>query len=228
MIEHVEYGGKSFKLHPYSTIQERDLILYTELNDTYDIDHIFYMLGVKFDYTNMSKDEKIALLYKIRAISVGDTIELKYICNSCGKPVETSLSINDIIEHGDLTTKYKELELKESFSDNISDYTDYNLEELDIDIYEQVEKFIEDNKVKFNFFKPTTCPICNNKNVIELNEKLLYENLSEDTLTSFYKCIDDMTFHGGYTKLCIDSMLPFERSILYNLLLNKLDEMKGS
>ena len=49
--------------------------------------------------------------------------------------------------------------------------------------------------------------------------------MSEDSAASMYQTYNDFVFHGKYSKLDIDSMYPFERTILISLLNKTIEEM---
>jgi hypothetical protein len=49
--------------------------------------------------------------------------------------------------------------------------------------------------------------------------------MSEDSLMSIYQTYNDLTFFGKYTKQDIDTLYPFERTILISLLNKTREDM---
>lgn len=226
MIAKLEYGGKTITLKPYLTSQERDILIYSSVTEKLNIDDIIEMLSPNIEYSGtLTKAEKISILYKLREISIGDEIDVKYACGGCKRTIETSISVSDIIENREIRD-YKGFKLKEVFSNDINKYVqNINADELDIDVYDDLADYIEQNKVKFSFEVPSMCPLCNHINNVNIEDtKFIIDNLSEDVIATFYKSCADMIFHGNYSKESIDNMYPFERNIFIGLLNKQLEE----
>jgi hypothetical protein len=60
------------------------------------------------------------------------------------------------------------------------------------------------------------------------SDKYVIDCLSEDSLVSFYKSITNLVYFGHFSKLDIDSMFPFERSIYNGLVQANINEYNNS
>jgi len=224
----IKYNDRHIILKPYNTVTERDILLYTA--GDYDFESLMEILKPYITmkgpvtYENLSHVEKLNILLELRNGSVGEAFPFIKKCSKCEKSYETEVQFTDVIKEGNLRD-FKGFKLHEAFSTDYNDYVDFDIDELDVDIYDELTKYIDDNKTKFNFIASTKCDYCRHTNYIEITEKQLIENLSEDTLAGFYQSITNLVYHGKFSKLDIDSMLPFERS-LYITLVN--EEIKKS
>jgi len=221
----LRYNDKVITLTPYNTIQERDILLYT--SGKYEFDALMEIVedNIKihepYTYNDLSNNEKMYILLELRHISVGEVFSFIKKCESCGEKYELDIQFENVLKEGNLSS-YKDFKLKEAFSNDYNDYVDFDIDELDIDIYDDLVNYIEEHKTKFNFTAESKCIHCGNINNVTLLKKHLIENLSEDTLTNFYHTIGSMVYHGHYSKLDIDSMLPFERSVYLSILNEEL------
>jgi len=217
----LKYNNKVITLLPYNTLTERDILLYT--SGEYDFESLMDIvkdnihINPPFTYDELTYNEKLNILLELKNGSVGEVFSFIKKCDKCGNKYETNVSFNNVLKEGHLED-FKGIKLKEAFSDNYSDYTELDIDELDIDVYDELIKYIDNNKTYFDFITETKCEHCGYINKLKLTEKHLVENLSEDTLANFYQSISSMVYYGSYSKLDIDSMLPFERSIYLSLL----------
>ena len=86
---------------------------------------------------------------------------------------------------------------------------------------------IKRNQVKYNFVKKCSCLKCKSENSFYIGDiKYIIESLSEDTLMSMYRTYNDMCMFGNYNKRDIDSLYPFERTILIGLINKTREDMK--
>lgn len=219
-----EYSGKSFELNPYITLQEKDLLLLSMLEqDT--LDNALEICKIdKETIQTLSENEKKAMLLKLREISIGGEMNVKFKCRSCGNGNENTISISNIIENPGI----KDERIKDKFSivteDNIQEFVDFNIDDLDFDEYEKLLEIAKQTQTKFNFACPVYCQKCQTLNRVDIsNEKFILENMSEDTLMGLYQTYSDLSFFSHYTKQDVDSLYPFERTILISLL-NKTRE----
>lgn len=213
---------KHFNLKPYCTEQEKNILL-TSSFEISDMDTVLDILNFKSDY-ELSDNEKKVLLYKYREISIGDEVDIKFTCDSCGQGNDGFLELgNFVIEAKRNDPDIKNLQ-KEVNDNNIHEFVDFDPDELDLDEYEALKQRISENQISFNFIKSTKCLKCKAEKKFDLSSpKYIIEIMSEDTLMTLYKSYNYMIFFGNYSKQDIDSMLPFERSIFIGLL-NKTKE----
>ena len=183
MFKTIKYGfeesQRSFDLIPYKSWQEREILLAISLNEeeftTNGIDKIFEYLTTNIipkENYDISKEEKIYLLYMLRSISIGESINTKNICSECNKPFDTELEINDFLKPPKEFNKtlsidnftlyfkdtFRKSEIEEFFykiKNNINsiETTDIDeikefIENLDIEFDEVLINFINNNKTK--------------------------------------------------------------------------------
>ena len=220
MLKILKYSDRYIRLKPYKTKDERDIILYT--SDKYDFDEVLKMLDKYIEsnipLSEMSYTEKFNILLQLKNISVGETFSLICNCNECNKKYEEDSYFIDTIENTGIIPDFNDIVFKKEYHENINDYVDFDMDELDVNDYDIIQEHIDKYRTKFNFKFKTTCPFCNNESTLELTEKTLIENLSDDTIGNFYKVISSMVYFGNYTLTDINEMYPFERSIYLGLL----------
>lgn len=221
-----EYSNKKFTLQPYNTSTEKDILLLSAMGEP-TLDDILDLCNISDEIVStLTTEEKMALLMKLREISVGSDINLKFECKHCNSGNENAIMLSDIIQESNITNSKIIDKFKTPNDENINDFinTDINIEELDLFEYEVLIKEIREQITKFNFKKPIICQKCKGINHIRIdNKEFIIENMSEDSLKSLYQIYNDMMFFGSYTKQDIDSLYPFERMILVSLL-NKTRE----
>ncbi len=221
----LKYNNKVITILPYSTLQERDLLLYT--SGVYEVDSVFdivkdnFSINKPFSISNLTDIEKKFLLLEIRQISVSEVFSFIKTCNKCNKKSEINVTFDKVLSEGNLKP-WKNYQINEAFSHDYNKYVDFDIDELDLNNYDELTKYIDDNKTKFNFNKNVQCIHCENIQEISLTINHIIENLSEDTLTNYYQSIASMVYYGHYSKIDIDSMIPFERSIYLSLLNEEL------
>lgn len=221
-----QYNDKKFYVKPYTTSIEKDILLSEQFVEN-DINAVLMILD--FDISIIEKlsiNEKIALLYKIRSISVGETIPIKYKCKHCSAGNDVELEITDIVKEPNTKNEKVKDVYKDLSYENMSEFVpDIDIEELDFDDYEKLFTEIKDSITTFDFIKKNKCIKCKKHNNIDISKKVV-SNMSEDSLTSLYQSYNDLIQFGSYSKLDIDSMLPFERSIFIGLLNKTKEELK--
>ncbi len=213
----LKYSGKTVQLSPYNTSKERDVLVYNELTDEPNLEEMLNILGGDGCISDL---ERKAIILKLREISVGEEVPVKFVCDSCKTPNDTAINISDVIEAGTLDGDIFEV----LTDDNIDKFTGINIDELDIDEYDKLKEHIEENQTKFNFIKTARCQMCSTEHKFDISDTAYISKiLSEDSILSLYQSIGDLVFFGHYTKEDVDGMLPFERSI-YIGILNKTRE----
>lgn len=219
------YSGKEFVITPYNTNQEKQILLLDLLGSEDQINGALRIIGVQDDVIeSLSEKEKIALLYKYRTVSIGDEIALGYKCKHCKTPNEVGLDINDLVTSNNITNDKIVDQFKKVTEDNINDFLNVDIDDLDLDEYDQIFNEVRQSITKFNFVRESSCIKCHETNYIDI-EKDVIKYMSEDTLMSMYQTYNDLTFFGKYTKQDIDSLYPFERTILIGLLNKTREEL---
>ncbi len=220
-----EYGGKKFNIVPFTTAQEKELLLLGTISEP-NLDNALEICGIDTNDLNLSTEEKIAMLYKYREISVGDEIHLKFKCKHCESPNENSLSISNTVISGNVSNEKIKDQFKRLTEENFQDFLNVNIDDLEIDQYEKLYKEAQDSVTRFDFRKPILCQKCGQTNHIRIDQpEFVVDNMSEDSLMSIYQTYNDLTFFGKYTKQDVDTLYPFERTILISLLNKTREDM---
>lgn len=222
----IEFNALSQKIYiePYRTYQEKDLLLvpsYTDVNDDKVLDVALDILKISKDTLNkLSIDEKKALIYKFREISVGENFEIKYQCKHCKMPNSSEVSIANIIKKPIKKSDYvidlhrlpiNEQDLKHNFIKNI--------DKLDYEEYENILLNIKDYLTYYDFTVKVKCLSCKKENVLSIyNNQFILDMISDDSITSLYKNYHALIFYGKWGKNDIDNLYPFERQIFVELL----------
>lgn len=219
-----KYSNKEFTVSPYNTLQEKDLLLLSAV-DNVNLDDALKICDVHYDtISTLSKDEKIAYLYKLREISVGEEVSVNFTCTHCKTKTDNTLNISNIIKDPikadlEVIDQYEKLT-----EDNIEQFINICTDDLDLEEFEMLFTRVEESTTTFNFIKPVICQACKKENKINISsDEFVIDNMSEDSLTSIYQTYNDMVVLGNYTKLDVDSFYPFERTIFLSLL-NKTKE----
>ena len=85
-------------------------------------------------------------------------------------------------------------------------------------------ELVKKNVTTFSMIKESKCMNCQHTHYFDVSGKdYVINSLSEDTIMSLYQTISDLVFFGKDTKIDIDSMIPFERSLFVGIL-NKIRE----
>lgn len=216
-----QLGDKEFLLKPYTTAQEKEILLLSSFAVD-DFDRIFEILDYRYDgdLSELSDDEKKVLLYKFRDISVGDEVDVKFVCNHCKVSNENKIEATNFVVSN---IKNDDFILQKNIpvtDENLHEFVPHiDVDELDLQEFEDLKQKVKDNQISFNFIKSTSCLNCRTPKTFDMSDKkYIIEILSEDTLMTLYKTYNYMIYFGHYTKTDIDNMLPFERTILTGLL----------
>lgn len=216
-----EYGNKKFKIQPFTTAQEKDILLLNNLDEE-NIDEALSIFG--FEDDSLTDYEKKALLYKFREISVGEVMPVSYKCTECKHPNESHISVENNIIPGNITDERIKDAFKPFSEENIQDFLNIDIDDLDLDEYEELLKEVKNSVTKFDFIKEDKCLKCGSINYIDISNNVV-DCMSEDSLQSMYQIYNDLNFFGSYTKQDIDSLYPFERTILIALLNKTREEL---
>lgn len=238
--------GKKVKLRPYSTKQERDVLLLQQIQSD-DLDfcleeslRVFYFEeDNSIKISELSTQEKVLIFYLYRSISVGDEGTITYECNKCSE-VNTVKVVFDFYERlkNENQNGIRFLD-KELNADNLHEFiskeyllqhnikTDNiqeTLDELDLSLFEEIQKNVQEIKEKINFNRILKCQRCKEESLMDCSKlQFLLNHVSEQDLIIIYEATTILVTYG-YTKTDIDNMIPFERSILIDLMTKHLNE----
>lgn len=214
----VDYG-KVVYVTPFNSFQEKQILLMLSLDEESTLDDCLEILkdNIDTDYKNLTDNEKVILLYKLRGISTGESIPVQFKCKNkdCKAPNSQEIIVTDLFTKGTIENdKFDTLT-----DDNFQDYVDLDIDELDLDEYDKLFEEIQNKKTKFNFIKQNKCHKCGTLHNFDISTpKFLIDNMSEDSLMSIYQSINNLVFFSHYNKEDVDNMLPFERTVLFGLL----------
>ena len=217
------YGNKSFNISPYTTEQEKAFLLLSSL-EANSLDAGLNILDIEEE---LSKEEKIALLYKFRSISVGDVLPMSYTCKHCQQVNEIELELGEIVTEKELTDDRLKNAYKILTDENFQDFCNVQVDDLELDEYDELFEKAKNEIIQFNFIKTHNCLQCKGDNNFDISgdEEQVIENMSDDSLMSLYQAYSDLNFFGNYSKIDIDSMYPFERTIFIGLLNKTREDM---
>lgn len=215
---------KTFLIEPYTTKIEKDILLSLDF-DILDIDVYLDILNFRTEH-ELTEIEKKLILYKHREVSLGDDINVSYVCNKCKIRNDTAIELSNFVKPGSRNDSDIIKIIKPVTDSNLSDFLKekIDIDNLDIEEYEKLFQRVKDNQPTISFIKESKCINCKHIKYFDVsNTKYILETLSDDTLMTLYKTYSSLIFFGKYSKLDIDSMYGFERTIFLGLL-NKLRE----
>lgn len=221
----LELYSKTYWLSPYTSVQEKDILIMLSFEVT-DIDKYLDILGFN-DYADLTLIEKKIILWKIREISLGNEVNIKYTCD-CSQVVETILQADDFIVNGirsDSSIKKLNMEVTDETLHKFIDIDQEALDDLVLDRYESLMEVVKQNQPEISFIRKAKCPSCNKEKPFDMSStEYILDSLSDENLSSIYKVYSHLTYYGKYTKEDIDKMYPFERTIFIGLLHSIINE----
>jgi len=232
MKQVLKYANKNIIIEPITTLIEKDLLILT-LTSNCTLDDALLTCGYDFNTVeSLTRREKIAILFKIRSVSLGDEIEIKYTCKHCRKSSDTSINIDNIMV---INEDYEPDEnINDIFIDlnrsNLNLFVNTDIDDLDFDEFEVLYEKVKNHIVTFNFEKTYDCKYCGEKNSMNfefMDDKSIIDYMSNKSAQEIYKDYNTFIFYTKYSKLDVDSMIPFEREILTGLLKNTIEEQKN-
>jgi hypothetical protein len=220
------YGDKKFNLEPYNTAQEKELLLLSMISEP-SLDNALSICGVNNEtIKSLSESEKIVMLYKYRTISIGDEINLKFKCKYCDSGNENFINVSGIMEEGNISNELITDRYKDLNEDNFQDFVNKDGDELELDEYEELYDEVLRTCTTFDFRKPIICQKCGKTNFVDIDSpEFVIDNMSEDDMMSLYQTYNNLVFFGKYTKQDVDSLYPFERSIVISILTKTREEL---
>lgn len=224
----INIGERKILIKPYTTKVEKDILIMTSFG-IFDMDEVLRILDLDNEIIkSLSNNEKKVLLYKYREVSHGDEIDIKFKCGKCGKTNESVIIASDfIVESVKNDSDIVKID-KEVTELNIRDFLNQHIdiENMDIDKFEELLEKVKLNQNTFNFTKSCKCLSCKEPNNFNIgDEKYIIEQLSDNTLVAMYKTYTNMIMFGNMSKHDIDDMYPFERSIFIGLISKAKKEM---
>lgn len=229
--------GESVKLSPISSQIEKAALEAQAIQEDEDIafTHICKLYGVP---ENLSEDLKLACLLKVREISNGGDCHLKYKCPRCKRVTESVIMLEDMLDFSlfDKIERFKdaklkdlgELDLQDPEEIKMSEVFDYFEERPQLQNLEDVKDLTLSLKARFPKFKHTMtsrCILCDFENLVNVDRQFVIKSLSTHSIAAMYQVYHKLVING-FTKLDVDSMLPFEREIQSGLIDQAVQNLK--
>lgn len=223
------------------------------------LDIFGYSLDNDIPLSSLTNKEKILLLYLYRGVSVGDECQITFQCNKCNKTSQNRFLL-DFIKQVPSELSYFRILDKELTSKNLHEFISVNyfldnqdkeisslvstegagnlncqnieelLDELDVDVHDDLFNQVKELNENFSFIRKLTCSNCLEVASLDCSDiNFVLENMSEQTILIIYDSITRLVTLG-YSKQDIDNLIPFERSILIDLmtdLIQKEQEQTG-
>lgn len=210
-------------LEPYNSKKEKDLLI-LKTYEIFDLDEYLTLLGFyeinDIKKTDLTNNEKRIIIWKIRAISVGNEVDIRFTCNKCKYPNETFTKTEffNAAELNDPDIKKLAYEVNDDSLHLFCDLTQDEIDDLDVLEYDELFERIYKNQNSFNFNSKVKCFNCGFEHYTEITDDFMLDVLSDETLETIYNTYSHLVNVGNYSKLDIDSMYPFERTIFVSLL----------
>ena len=228
--------GESVKLSPISSKIEKSALEVQAIQEDEDIafDYICKLYGVP---ENLPEDLKLACLLKVREISNGGDCHLKYKCPRCNRVTESVIMLEDMLDFSlfDKIEKFRDAKIKDISKidldvDNIkmSDAFDMFEERPQLQNLEDDKDLTLSLKARIPKFKHTLtsrCILCDFENLVNVDRQFVVKSLSAHSIAAMYQVYHKLVING-FTKLDVDSMLPFEREIQSGLIDQAVQNLK--
>lgn len=226
MKELIEYNDRRIEITAYKVSKERDLLLISS-SDTVDIDVYLRELEANIKSNiliyDLSPEEKLHILYKLRSISVGNILKLKNKC-SCGVNFNSEFDLNMLITVGNI----EHSDLKNTYSQNIEDYFKKDVNSYDLLDYEFLESYIQENQTTFNFKKSVKCPSCETDLSVDLSDSSIWTLcFSENDIMGLYQSLVRLSY-SARLGLGVMDLYPFERGIFIDLVNQEIEDLNNS
>ena len=165
----------------------------------------------------LTKMEKILLVWKIRALTIGDDVSVVFKCPHCGRTSQTVFSVSDLCYFGPKTylNNFEENLISERKLEEISDSIKIeDLEDLDYCDYLELKRNPRDF---FNVYKDRTPLICSSCKKQVFGNYLTYKQcltyLSEDSFLSLSQWLNVLVYYGHLTRSDVLKMSPVQRML---------------
>lgn len=226
--------NKIYYIEPYTTKLEKEALLISQLVDDklLALDEVLRIFkfedGNKTKISNLTLDEKKYLIYLYRSFSVGDIAKITFTCSGCSQISTNNLKIDTFSANEVIFDKTIRQLSYEPNEDNLNDFltSQYkkkhkidDVYDLDVDEFEAILKYVKSTQMHVNFNKKTKCSNCGIEQNVNCGDvAFILDNISEVSISSLYELYNNLV-ENGYSKLDIDSLIPFERGVLVQLMI---------
>lgn len=221
-------NGKKYEIESYKTRDELEyleyLFIHADINEddaNSFLDSFLLKNGIK-NINELSNIEKLILMLKIREISIGDELKIKFKCSHCNKPSESVINLGNMIKLAETRLKnvHGLFNVYDANNVKIEDIVDDKIiNELDIDEYDNIKNNISKYIDTYNFTQSCKCEYCRKENVFDLSgKKLLFSFLSDENFESLSRLLHILVYSGRLTREDVLNMTPLQRIFEYGLL----------
>lgn len=222
-------------LSPMSSQVEKSILEIQAIHDNAELafSDICNLLQIP-DWLN--DDIRLACMLKIREISSGSDCLVKYKCPKCNSYTESQILLEKMLDFSlwGQVKKFQDVKLKEGVSLNevqhcsilqslqyvedcpsftqVSDITD-----LALSLKARIPKLVQSKTCK--------CLFCGFESLVNINKQFVLNSMSEYSISSMYQAYHKLVING-FTKLDVDSMLPFERDVQLGLIDKMIEDMR--
>lgn len=234
-------GNNKFLLEPYKTKHELELLEYITANDlthSEQLDTLTLFLKdhviSSIDLEDLELEEKIILFLKLRELTLGGEIKIKYSCTNCSRPQDNILEFSKIFfprtkeNYENLKINFKASSLEEVEYIKATDIFN-DIDDLDYSEYKKLEEIKDEFIDIYNLNPKVKCGYCNNENTISLYDlNLILSSVSEESFFSLSKTIHVIVYFGKHTRSDVLEMTPLERVFELSIIKEFASEMKKS
>lgn len=184
---------------------------------------------------------KMATLLKIREISNGADCQVKFKCPHCHRPSESMVLLENLLDFSNFEKVQRfrdaklspevvtgETKLGKILETPMTGALRYFEDKPDLKTLMDVKDLYQSLVFRFPKVKTSLCarcPLCMGFKEFKLTKGFCLEALSEHSISSMYKTYHALVING-FTKLDVDSMLPFEREVQKGLIDKTIEERK--
>lgn len=226
-------NGKRYLIRPMKTSEELDILEYLYTTDSSTDEEIQCVLddflsNFSID-TNITFMEKLCVFLKIREASIGSDIKVKYTCKQCNKPQDSTIDIGNMVR----LAKYRIPKLHGFYSVEEASHltlndvmTQSDIDELDWDQYEKINKNITDYIDTYTFYSDSKCQYCGSSVTISYNNlRVLLSFVSDESFSSLTKNIHTLTYFTHNNRSDVLNMTAIQRVTELNNLKVTINEM---
>ncbi len=204
------YQDRLDNLKRYTTKQEKEFLLLED--DVPLIDKLKTLTDTK----PLNELDAMALMFKLREISVSNIIEIQQECH-CGSVNAYNIDTNDFFNF-DFEDGIP-LGVFESINDIINTKI---TDKLILKEYNKIqEKIVKNAQKVFSPVVKKQCKKCKDELEVMVNPNQI---ISKSSPASIYQDYLSLSYYSNFSKLDTDSMYPFEREIFLKLLSEKIKE----
>lgn len=221
MYRCLNLGSRKILIRPYTTKIELDVLEVFGLSE-YDLteddyesmvnDILRYCVKNLSELDELSKNEKILIVWYARAITLGNDIGVDFVCPGCGKRQRACISLADMIHFPTRCAGHiKPRIVSDTEFGNIKK-EDVLPPDMDIEEFESIDLF--DYHLVYAESMILRCPDCGLESPGDfLTYKQCLSFLSEDSFQSLTKWIHVLVYSDNLSRSDILEMTPIERML---------------